>query len=147
MSDRHVGGKRPNRERLVAPSAVSHLHRVQVDVVVMELAASPQPAASDVDEVGVGRQQRRRALHVMPVPGTLPTLGQSCRSGLWRGGVVGMRHVRPTSSDHAIGMLQDCGAQHKTDGLSSFQIDDELELGRPLDWQLTGRAPLRILSM
>ena len=75
MSERHVGGKRPNRERQVAPRAVSHLHLVQADVIVNELTPSSQPATSDVDKVGVGREQLPGALHVVSVPGVLPALG------------------------------------------------------------------------
>ena len=75
MSDRHVVGKRPNRKRQVAPRAVSHLHLVQADVIVNELTPSSQPATSDVDKVGVGREQLPGALHVVSVPGVLPALG------------------------------------------------------------------------
>jgi hypothetical protein len=95
MSERHIRGKVPNREREVAPRAVSHLHLVQADVIVNELISSSQPATADVDKVGVGREQFSRAVHVVPVPGPLPTVRQHGRSALWGGGLVGIGHLYP----------------------------------------------------
>jgi len=95
MSERHIRGKLPNRERQVAPGAVSHLHLVQADVIVNKLIPSSQPATADVDKVCIRREQFPRALHVVPVPGPLPTVRQHGRSALWGGGFVGIGHLYP----------------------------------------------------
>jgi len=107
MSDRHVVGKRPNRKRQVAPRAVSHLHLVQADVIVDELTAATQPAPPYVDKVRIRREQLTRALHVVLVPGALPTVGQHCRSALESGGFEGMRHVRHHSLSSAVSISAD----------------------------------------
>ncbi len=95
MSERHIRGKLPNRERQVAPRAVSHLHLVQADVIVNELIPSSQPATADVDKVGVGREQLPRALHVVSVPSALPAVRQHLGSAACGGGVMSIGHVYP----------------------------------------------------
>ena len=106
MSKRHVGRKRPDRERLIAPRAVSHLHLVQADVIVEELGSSTQPATPHIDKVRIRREQLPRALHVVRIPGALPTVGQHCRSVAERW-IRGCPECFPPSSGSPISISVD----------------------------------------
>ena len=59
---------------------------------------------------------------------------------------LGLPRQHSCSFDHLVGAGEERGRDVKAESLGGLEIDHELELGRLLDGQSAGFAPLRILS-
>src|SRR6266581_3309321 len=71
----------------------------------------------------------------------------NCRASGWRRHPIPRRQSRQpwASFDHLVGAVEERGRHTETERLRGLEIDDQLELGRLLDWQVCRVGPFQDL--